>query len=435
MLPGYRQAVRRLALLVALSLCALSLFAAGCGGKGSSSNAPGPVKGWGKGGLVRLADFEVSKILEDSSGRALALGITNGLSGELARAEVVRLRPDGSLDPSFGKGGIVRWPYKRSLGWLMGVVLPNGKIVLAGATEFGVVDLHSSLVVSELGQNGRIVKSFGKAGSFSASKASCLRGPAGIAAQGNRVVVAVPHFCGSESPRSIVLMRLKPDGGLDNSFGRGGHLTVAVSRAASYLSTPVLVLPQGRLAVAVPAVKGGRAEIVGLLENGAPDLHFGHKSIASARVAFDASSVSRLALFQDQAGRFSLTGCNAAGPFLTRFSRTGSRINFWEGSPWQSGYDLTNVENFGGAFSSEPAAKCALLAQLTNGEYVVAGGVLAHIKSSGVFDVSYPTQPLFTFDGMHAQNAWDLLVASDGTVLATARTGKYATNTLIARYR
>jgi uncharacterized delta-60 repeat protein len=436
MLPGYRQLVRRLALLAALlSCCALLLFAAGCGGKGASSNASGPVKGWGKGGLVRLADFEVSKILDGDSGRVLALGITSDLTGDrLARAQVIRLLPNGSLDSSFGEGGIVRWPYESSIGWLMGSVLPNGRIVLAGATGFGVVGSQSNLVITELDESGHIIKSFGKSGSFTTAPKSCLRGPTGIAAEGDRIVVAVDRFCKDESPQQVLLTRLKPDGTLDKSFGKGGYTTISSAPGSMGLTTPILVLPNKRLAIATatPMASHGLVSIVGLLENGTPNLRFGHRSVASVRVGFDSWGIHPYGLFFGKKGVISLTGSTYVGPFIARFTSGGSPDYFWLGGPMGT---EANVENFGGAFGSGPGTSFAKLAQRADGDFVAAGAVLARVKPYGTLDVSYPVKPLFTFDGMHAQYAWDLLVASDGTVLVTTRTGKYATSTLIARYR
>ena len=433
--------MRRPTLLAAttFSLCVLPLLIAGCGGKAASSNAPGPVKSWGKGGVVRLDGFDAKQTLEDGSGRVLAVGVYNGNF-----AQVVRLRSDGTLDPSFGKGGIARWPYHmfvgrfaaHSLGWDMAAFLPGGTIALAGTNNVGIIDQQSTLVVSEIDDHGHVVHSFGQNGYFTNKMSSDLRGPTGIAVQGKRIVVAVDHFRNlNKTPEKIVLLRLGSTGTLDTSFGR--HGIVRVSGAAPYADPihPLLTLSQGDLAVATSTPTGGRVEIVGLLGDGAFDPHFGRKGIASARVALDSQGILRLdSLLRDRKGNLSLTGSTYAGPFVARFNRTGRPVYFWEGSPWGKSRIIaanTNVENFGGAFG----INIPNFGQLPNGEIVVAGTVLAHIGFYGNLDASYPPQPLL---GTGKLTNGGLVVASDGTVLVTllgsnASTGIFTT--YIARYR
>jgi uncharacterized delta-60 repeat protein len=418
MLTRYCQFVRRLTLLV---LSVLVVLAVGCGGKsGTNKKPPGPVTSWGENGTVKLPGFTVSRILQDHSGRVLVLGIS---AHGLARAQVVRLLPDGSLDSSFGKGGIVRWPYERFLGWIMGAVLPDGKILLAGATRFGVIDTQSSLVLAELDQDGRIVQSFGRHGSYVTGKASCLRGPTGIAAQGGRAVVAVVHQCTFDSPQAVVLMRFQTDGTLDNSFGQDG--SVFLSRVPEYFepSTPIISLPNNHLAVAAPVGKRGRVAVFGLLNNGARDSRFGRSGVASARVAVDSYSDSTYGLFRSDKGSLTIGGCTFNGTFLVRFKRTGRPDKFWGSLDAE-----TNVEQFGGAFG----APCASLAQLPHDVIVAAGTALVYLDQSGILNPYHPITLLPDFNPSSLGPAHYPLAARDGTLFVTSTVGK---SSLIGRYR
>ena len=420
MLPHYRQGVRRLALLL-LALSVLAVLAVGCSGKNDAKkHKPGPVASWGGKGTVKLPGFTVSRILQDNSGRVLALGIS---AHGLDRAQVVRLLPDGSLDSSFGKDGIVRWPYERFLGWIMGAILPDGKIVLAGATRFGVIDTQSSLVLAELDQNGRIVQSFGRRGSYVTSNASCLRGPTGIAAQGGRTVVAVVRQCTDGSPQELVLMRFRSNGALDKSFRQSGSLLLSRMPNYSEPSTPVIALPKGHLAVAAPVGAHGRVAVFGLLDNGARDASFGHSGVASAKVAVDSNSDATYELSRSDDGNLTIGGCTFNGTFIARFNRTGRPDNFWGSLETQ-----TNVEQFGGAFG----APCASLAQYPAGTIVAAGTALVYLWPSGVLDPYQPIAPLPDYNPGSLGPAHFPLVAKDGTVLVTSTVGK---NSLIGRYR
>ena len=445
---GYRQFVRRPVLLAAIILvpCVLFLLISGRG----DEKKLGPVRSWGWHGVVRLEHFEIKQTLEDSRGRVLVVGFKD----DDGFAQIVRLRTDGSLDPSFGKHGVVSWPRpaiaNRAIhfhpGWDMAALLPGGKIALAGTSLFGLVDERSTLVVSELNENGRIIRSFGKNGYFTTKMASCIRGPTGMTAQGDRLVVAVNHFCktydsaGQRLPNRIALMRLTRAGEPDASFARGGQLTVVESRALALVSphTPLLTRPQNHLALLVPGAAGGLVEIVGLLENGTLDQRFGQKGTASARVAFDSEgNIFTSGLSRDKEGSLTIAGCTDAGPFLARFNRKGGADDYWGGSPWEpwlKGVN-TNYENFGGAFGV-----CALFAPRRNGDFFVAGDVLARIHGSGTINRGYPTRNLYKKARRTVRN---LIVLRDGTALVSLTQwhdshGKSiggGTTTFIERYR
>jgi hypothetical protein len=432
--------VRRPAVLAAtfLLLCALFFAIAGCGGKADSAK-PGPIKSWGKGGVVRFGNFEADKMIEDGAGRVLVLGLYDDRI-----AEIVRLLPDGSLDASFGKGGVVRWPYRmfadrfrfgrHFLGWDLAAFLPGGKIALAGTSNFGDIDEQSTLIVSEIDESGHVISNFGENGYFVSKTSNHLRGPTGMAVQNDRLVLAVHRFRRDDSSKEIVLMRLRPDGTLDSSFGGDGKTAVLAAPGYLGLSTPILALPNKRLAIATvaPVAKPGLARIVGLLENGTRDLHFGRQGFASTRVSNNSYGIYPYGLFRSKRGRLALTGSTSTGPFVACFDVEGSADDFWRGS--QIG-DAANVESFGGAFGSGAITPPTVIAQRASGGFVAAGAILARIRSYGVLDASYPTQPLFAFVDGKTRNAWDLLVASDDTVLVMTRTGKFNRNTLIARYR
>ena len=449
---------------VALALV-LSALAVGCGG---ANDKPGLVTSWGKDGAVQLPGFEVRQTIEDRSGRIVAVGNYKG-----NYAQVVRLLPNGSLDSSFGKDGVVRWPFHMFqgrfphgmdyLGWDEAALLPDGRIALAGTNIVGLVDDESTLVVSEIDQSGKVVGSFGQNGYFTADKrlydcskigkgcerqfyalarkkTTCTRGPTGLAVQGEKIVVSANRFCELSDPHHIVVMRLNANGTLDMSFGNKGEVIVsgAASLADEYID-PLLALPNGHLVVSGTTPKGGNVQLTGLLENGAFDSHFGRKGVALTRVATDSRGIHALdALLEDKHGILSLTGSTDDGPFLVRFDTSGDPVNFWAGSPWTPWINAeSNSENFGGAFGLASAAIVAPpnFAQLPSGELVGAGALLARIKPNGAIDPSYPPQQMYGAGKLRNKG---LLVTSDGTVLVTLleyHTVPGTFTTYLARYR
>jgi uncharacterized delta-60 repeat protein len=460
--------MRRLFPLVAALplVLVLSVLTASCGGA-SQQNKPGFVTSWGNDGVVKLDGFQVDQTLEDHSGRILAVGLYEG-----GFAQVVRLLPNGSLDSSFGKNGIVRWPFhmfvgrypRDFLGWDLAALLPGGRIVLAGTNNTGSVDNEATLVVSEIDDSGKVIGSFGQDGYFTADKrlydcpaasvgkhckrifyalarkkTTCTRGPAGLATQGGKIVVAAAKFCDPSKLHQIVVLRLNSDGALDSSFGHRGKVTVSGEAPFASSVDPLLALPNGRLVVAGTTRSGGEVQLTGLLKNGNLDPSFGRKGVVFTRVATNSDSIHGLdTLTVGRSGKLSLTGCTNDGPFLARFNSSGKPDYFWIGSPWIP--EITgesNYENFGGAFglNSSPFVEPPHFAQLENGELVGAGALLVRIKPDGTFDASYPPQQVY---GAGKLVTFGLLAASDGTVLVTLLKYHVATatyTTYITRYR
>jgi hypothetical protein len=187
--------MRRLPPLISAVALALVLYAlaVGCGG----DSKPGLVTSWGKDGVAQLPGFEVKQTIEDSSGRIVAVGNYKG-----NYAQVVRLLANGSLDSSFGKNGVVSWPFHMFqgrfpngmdyLGWDEVALLPSGRVVLAGTNMVGSIDNKTTLVVSEIDQSGKVVKTFGDEGYFTADK-SLYDCSAAAAAKGSEA-------CGGRRP-------------------------------------------------------------------------------------------------------------------------------------------------------------------------------------------------------------------------------------------
>jgi hypothetical protein len=353
------------------------------------------------------------------------------------------------------------------LGWDRAALLPDGRIVLAGTNTFGDIygeeNLQSTLVVSEIDQSGRVVKAFGQNGYFTADKqlyrcpptasvkvdeacqrhldflarkkTTCTRGPAGLAIQGEKIVVSADRFCNdlADPILHIVVMRLNANGTLDRSFGKKGE--VEVSRTASLVvSAPLIALPNGHLVVAGTTPKGGMVRLTELLPNGALDRSFGKQGVVFTRAA-GGTPGDLTALMSDGRGILSLTGNNftgeSGGPFIVRFTGSGQPLDFQTGSHRPPSIHVKgNYENFG---SNGFGFGAAVFAQLPSGELVGAGNLLERITPEGLIDPSYPAQKLYGGSGWIS----GLLAVSDGTVLVTLLNPQSSSTetVFLARYR
>src|SRR6266511_854491 len=98
-----------------------------------------PVATFGTGGVVTTdlgGDEEISALVLQPDGKLVAAGETyNASTASHSNFALARYQPDGSLDPTFGTGGLVTTDLggDDSIGAL--VLQPDGKLVAAGSTR------------------------------------------------------------------------------------------------------------------------------------------------------------------------------------------------------------------------------------------------------------------------------------------------------------
>jgi uncharacterized delta-60 repeat protein len=187
---------------------------------------------------------------------------------------LARYNPDGSLDASFGTGGIVTTDVSNGTALAKGLaVQPDGKIVVVGLTD--AVSTGSTAILVRYLPNGSLDPSFGTGGkaipslpgfSYGAARAVALQ-PDG------RIVAGGVYLNDSSQFSDIVMFRYRPDGTPDPLFGSGGHVTVDLG---SYDYIYCLALqPDGRI-VAAGAGGDPRGEhVIRLNTDGSRDQSFG----------------------------------------------------------------------------------------------------------------------------------------------------------------
>jgi uncharacterized delta-60 repeat protein len=171
---------------------------------------------------------------------------------------VVRVNPDGSLDSSFGNGGIVTTDMSPSgnPGTVPSfastvAIQPNGKIVVGGEANFG------DFALARYDRNGNLDRSFGTDGKVVQQDPSgfFFSGIVDMALQPDGKIVAV----GSDSKNSLdfAVVRFTKQGNLDSSFGNGGIVTTDLTPSDSTsgslnqdTATGVVLQPDGKIIVA-----------------------------------------------------------------------------------------------------------------------------------------------------------------------------------------
>jgi uncharacterized delta-60 repeat protein len=158
-------------------------------------------------------------------GKIIATGSADaaGSGGTTPRVAVVRLNANGSLDSSFGAGGIDvldLGTYSDALGVAL---QPTGKIVIVGSAAPGVQG--QSALVAQLTAAGALDTSFASgAGYYVHQYAHGASNSAfnAVAIRGDGRIVAAGSAASDNSGADTLLVRFASSGALDGTFGSGG---------------------------------------------------------------------------------------------------------------------------------------------------------------------------------------------------------------------
>lgn len=259
------------------------------------------------------------------------------LSASYYTFTVARYNMDGSLDASFGAGGLVftdlgtLWQEANAV-----LIQPNGKIVVGGGRGLRLQRPEVGLVLARFNTDGSLDTTFGTDGVLTrnAFPELCGGGTRTITALGLRpddgkIVAAVE--CGF--PGRFVVARFNANGrsadgtGLDTSFGTGGVATPLDGGRSLALA----LQPDGKIVAAGPGFEFGFA-VVRLNSDGSLDSSFS----GDGRVAFEGMDARAVALqaggkivvagggFTERAGlEFALARLNPNGSLDTSFGGDG----------------------------------------------------------------------------------------------------------------
>jgi len=192
---------------------------------------------------------------------------------------VQRFGPDGSLDRSFGEDGArEEWFDYDAYGSAIGIQ-PGGRIVAAG-WEWDP-NHAANYLLSRFQPDGSLDRSFGRRGHVVAGPEMYDGEATAMAFQRDGRILVSGWAADTRIGFSGILMRFKPDGQLDTSFSRNGFSRV-LGGWGTFLYD-VAVQPDGKIVVAGEMF--GRFMMLRMLPDGRSDLTFGKNGFAISDVA------------------------------------------------------------------------------------------------------------------------------------------------------
>lgn len=178
-------------------------------------------------------------VIIQSDGKIVAAGRSAGRFG------VARYNTNGSLDTSFGVGGVVSTvvgmdPFMAAYAV---VQQPDGKL-LVGGTGYNDVDSHYAYALVRYNSDGSLDTDFGTSGIVKIDFGDASTGNDLVLRSDGKIVMVGDGSNGTNG-LGVSLVQFNADGSVDTTFGSGG----IVHTAAGTRATDVVLQPDGKLIV------------------------------------------------------------------------------------------------------------------------------------------------------------------------------------------
>ena len=302
---------------------------------------------------------------------------------------VLRCNSDGSVDSTFGKGGVTTYKSRakenQDIGF--GVALqPDAKIVVVGSTYNG--KNHEAMLL-RCNSDGSLDSSFGKGGIVTHSGLSNAdiwgRGVA-IQPDGKIVMVGVSN---TAKKCDVLTVRYNADGSLDKAFGEDGVAPSSCPPGGHDWGRSIAIQPDGKIIVAGNTRSGENrnALLLRYNVNGKPDTTFGMGGIASSTV-YRSNWGQALALLQD--GKIVTVGNSVSGPkyeaSVARYNSDGTLDKGFGKEGFVTSNYPPNSNNWGFAVVTQPEGKIVVVGYAQSGKNKDI--LVVRYKNDGTVDAS-----------------------------------------------
>jgi uncharacterized delta-60 repeat protein len=231
---------------------------------------------FGSGGLVTTdlgGEYDaINAVVIQSEGKIVVAG--NGFT-------LARYNSDGTLDASFGSSGVVTTDYG---GWEDNaydvIIQSNGKIVAAGSVR---TDRGYDFALARYNGDGSLDKSFGSGGLVTTDFGSAYDGASAVTLQRDGKIVAAGEGREDSSYIDFALARYNSDGTLDASFGSDGKVTTDLGEDWAGSVGDVAIQRDGKIVAAGGRHTGGQYDfaLARYNDDGSLDTSFGNSGLVT----------------------------------------------------------------------------------------------------------------------------------------------------------
>ncbi len=374
---------------------------------------------FGSGGRVTTSFSDPSvaiSIALQSDGKIVAAGTLNSFQGSTENFALARYNSDGSLDATFGSGGKIITDLFGDFDRAAGLVInADGKIVVAGMTsqpgalaDFALVRYNSDgSLDATFGAGGIVTTDF--FGGFDFCFSINLQPDGKLVLTGDAIS---PVFGGT-----LAIARYNSDGSLDTTFGNGGKSDTIV-RAGSRAS---LILPNGKIIAAGLAFDGTTIfdfVVVRYNSDGSLDTTFGNGGKMIANFSGNISQAFAVALQADgkivlagnvinnQSGSdFALARFNGDGPSFDTCIQDDGSGNIFQFNSTTGDYQFTNCSGLTISGTGSVTSRGSLITLEHNGsDRRVLARITSANRGSATIQILSPRRTFIITDRNTANN-------------------------------
>ena len=355
-------------------------------------------------------------VARQADGKILVGGYAhNGTNNDFALA---RYLPDGTLDATFGTGGVVTTAMGTGDDFGSDIVVQaDGKILLAG-TSASPFDM----AVARYLPDGTLDSTFGTAGKARISISSHDDYCNSIALQPDGKLVLVGTMNSqTASGYDTTVVRLNANGTLDTSFDGDGIRTIVLSTLYTDEAYEAVIQTDGKILLAgrkYVSTTAGNSVVMRLNANGSTDTAYGTSGITELDNGGD-DLFFGLALQSD--GRAVMVGYANAGADSTvvRLTTAGALDTSFNGT----GRLVTSLSTGDDALPGvaiQPDGRIVCSGRASNGTNLDM--IVIRLSPDGTFDTTFDGDGRATFaPGPGIDSLSEVLVAPDGTIVAAGR--------------
>lgn len=329
-------------------------------------------------------------------------------------SQVISFAQSGSLDDSFGNQGLVTFLPEQTLNKGYGIaVQADQKILLAGYALNGT---SNEFVLLRILPDGALDPDFGIDGMVKTTVGTDALCYAIALQPDGKILLAGATSTASNGSKDFALLRYLPAGTLDSSFSADGIQALSFG-IGDDIARAVLVQPDGNILIAGTSTNGNNAlmAIARFQPDGSPDLSFSTDGKNTLGIGTIFSNAYAMALRSD--GKILLSGSAKFGMSddvaLAQFNANGM-LDTGFGN---SGYTVTNLgsdADSGNALAVQPDGKI-LVAGITGDQRDFA---LMRYGTNGTLDLNFGNQGKVFSDFAGSDDyANSIIVQPDGKIM------------------
>jgi uncharacterized delta-60 repeat protein len=355
-----------------------------------------------------------SAVALQPDGRIVVAGTS--LTGSNHAFAVVRYDTGGSLDSTFGSGGVVTTPLYGDGVYVADLVLQSdGKIIVVGSSGAYV---NPVVALARYETDGTLDNNFGSSGivtaPYGAGTNNSCSGVVLTSFDKYIVVAGTTWF----SDYEFALARFDSDGNLDSSFGVGGIVTTDLAGDWDFGHAIALQPSDDKVVVAGRTRRGSHSDYDFALArydfDGNLDGSFGNSGIVSTSVTSSFDSINGLAVQPD--GKIVAAGLGDGGDVaLARYNTNGTLDTSFDGDGIVTAAAHTSTEAYDVVI--QPDGKIVVVGMI--GVSLDSDVLLARFNGDGSLDTSFGGGMVITAIGTDSSEAHAAALQSDGKIMVT----------------